>query len=147
MASHYFDVFHTASPTPLRQPRAQSPGPSVTTALEERPDTRAGGDGDDVAAGGPLVGVGVDGALAPTRIAWPVALTGRFSSVDSAGLAGFGRPGRRSFLAQPEPLKWTVGGLNALLRVPWAPQAGQAPGPLPLIEWTISVVLPQLEQM
>jgi len=50
-------------------------------------------------------------------------------------------------LAQPEPLKWIVGGLNALRRVPTAPQAGQALGAPPLIEWTISVVRPQLEQM
>jgi len=81
--------------------------------------------------------------LAPS---WPVPLAG-LDSVDSVDLAGFGRPGRRSFLAQPEPLKWIVGGLNALVRVPWAPQAGQALGPLLLMEWTTSVVLPQFEQM
>lgn len=68
-------------------------------------------------------------------------------SVDSADLAGFGRPPLRSFFAQPEPLKWMVGGLNALVRVPSTPQAGQVLGGLPLIEWMTSVVLPQFEQM
>lgn len=57
------------------------------------------------------------------------------------------RPPLRSFLAQPEPLKWIVGGLNALLNVPTAPQAGQALGAPALMECTISVFLPQLEQM
>jgi len=56
-------------------------------------------------------------------------------------------PPLRSFLAQPEPLKWIVGGLNALRSVPTAPQAGHALGGPALIEWTISVVLPQFEQM
>jgi hypothetical protein len=53
----------------------------------------------------------------------------------------------RSFLAQPEPLKWIVGGLNSLRSVPSAPHAGQALGGPLLIEWTISLVLPQLEQV
>jgi hypothetical protein len=35
---------------------------------------------------------------------------------------------RRSFLAQPEPLKWTAGAANAL-RTRSLPQAGQAAGP------------------
>ena len=34
----------------------------------------------------------------------------------------------RSFLAQPDPLKWTAGGANALRRVSSAPQAGQNRG-------------------
>ena len=56
-------------------------------------------------------------------------------------------PPLRSFFAQPEPLKWIVGGLNSLRSVPTAPQAGQAAGGPPLIEWTISLVRPQFEQM
>ncbi|HEY2887547.1 MAG TPA: hypothetical protein VGJ17_02945 [Candidatus Limnocylindrales bacterium] len=56
-------------------------------------------------------------------------------------------PPLRSFFAQPEPLKWIVGGLNDLRNVPTAPQAGQAAGGPPLIEWTISLVRPQFEQM
>ncbi len=68
-------------------------------------------------------------------------------SPDSADRVGFALAPLRSFLAQPDPLKWIVGGLNALLRVPRAPQAGQAAGALPLIEWRISVVLWQFEQM
>lgn len=43
----------------------------------------------------------------------------------------------RSFLAQPLPLKWIVGALNALRTGP-APHTGQASGPLPLTEWMTS---------
>jgi hypothetical protein len=56
-------------------------------------------------------------------------------------------PPLRSFFAQPEPLKWMVGGLNDLRSVPIAPHAGHAAGGPPLIEWTISLVRPQFEQM
>jgi hypothetical protein len=35
----------------------------------------------------------------------------------------------RSFLAQPEPLKWNVGGANAFVMVPSAPHSGQNFGP------------------
>jgi hypothetical protein len=35
----------------------------------------------------------------------------------------------RSFLAQPEPLKWIVGALKPLRIVPTAPQFGQVVGP------------------
>jgi hypothetical protein len=37
----------------------------------------------------------------------------------------------RSFFAQPEPLKWIVGAVNAL-RTSWLPQTGQAVGPASL---------------
>ncbi|HEY7970641.1 MAG TPA: hypothetical protein VID95_11650, partial [Candidatus Limnocylindrales bacterium] len=37
----------------------------------------------------------------------------------------------RSFFAQPEPLKWIVGVVNAL-RTSWLPQTGQAAGPASL---------------
>ena len=56
-------------------------------------------------------------------------------------------PPLRSFLAQPEPLKWIVGGLNDLRSVPRRRTPGRPPGGPPLIEWTISVVRPQFEQM
>jgi len=36
----------------------------------------------------------------------------------------------RSFLAQPEPLKWMAGALKPLRIVPTAPQLGQVVGPL-----------------
>lgn len=52
----------------------------------------------------------------------------------------------RSFLAQPEPLKWTAGGANALRSVPSAPQAGQNRGPGSLIPWITSVRPAQFEQ-
>jgi hypothetical protein len=52
----------------------------------------------------------------------------------------------RSFLAQPEPLKWIVGGANAFVIVPSAPQLGQNLGPLSWIPWTTSVRWPQLLQ-
>jgi hypothetical protein len=68
-------------------------------------------------------------------------------SLESVNVDGLDRAPVRSFLAQPEPLKWIVGGLNALLNVPTAPHAGQALGALLLMECTISVFLPQLEQM
>ena len=89
------------------------------------------------------------GAFPPSG---PVLLAGpdwveSVDSADSAELVGCGRPPLRSFFAQPEPLKWIVGGLNALVRAPSTPQAGQALGGLPLIEWMTSVVLPQFEQM
>ena len=43
----------------------------------------------------------------------------------------------RSFFAQPLPLKWIVGGANAL-RTGEAPQIGQAVGPCAVTEWTTS---------
>jgi len=48
---------------------------------------------------------------------------------------------RRSFFAQPEPLKWTAGTFNALRIGP--PQTGHAAGPLPWIPWTTSIRCPQ----
>jgi hypothetical protein len=53
----------------------------------------------------------------------------------------------RSFLAQPEPLKWTVGAENALVSVPSAPHAGQNRGPATLMPWITSVRVWQFEQM
>jgi hypothetical protein len=44
----------------------------------------------------------------------------------------------RSFLAQPEPLKWTAGVAQALRIVPSLPQFGQNHGPESLIPWITS---------
>jgi hypothetical protein len=54
---------------------------------------------------------------------------------------------RRSFLAQPEPLKWIAGVVNAFVIVPSAPHSGQNRGPWSLIPWTTSVRWPQLLHM
>jgi hypothetical protein len=53
----------------------------------------------------------------------------------------------RSFLAQPEPLKCTVGAENAFVSVPSAPHAGQKRGPASLMPWMNSVRVRQFEQM
>jgi hypothetical protein len=45
----------------------------------------------------------------------------------------------RSFLAQPDPLKWTVGAANVLRIVPSAPHAGQNRGPGASMPWITSV--------
>jgi hypothetical protein len=45
----------------------------------------------------------------------------------------------RSFLAQPEPLKCTVGDVRALCIVPSAPHAGQNRGPGAWMPWMTSV--------
>jgi hypothetical protein len=71
-------------------------------------------------------------------------------SDDAAALAAFVRAvlaDDRSFLAQPEPLKWTVGAENAFVRVPSAPHAGQNRGPASLMPWITSVRVRQFEQM
>ncbi|MEO8273108.1 MAG: hypothetical protein ABI620_03495 [Chloroflexota bacterium] len=52
----------------------------------------------------------------------------------------------RSFFAQPEPLKWTVGVDNAFFIVPSAPQEGQNRGPASLMAWMTSVTCRQFEQ-
>ena len=52
----------------------------------------------------------------------------------------------RSFLAQPEPLKWTVGVDSAFFMLPSAPQEGQKRGPASLIPWITSVTWRQFEQ-
>jgi hypothetical protein len=52
----------------------------------------------------------------------------------------------RSFFAQPDPLKWIVGGANCLRSVPSAPQLGQNWGDGSLIPWRMSVFVAQLEQ-
>lgn len=52
----------------------------------------------------------------------------------------------RSFFAQPEPLKCTVGVESALRIVPSAPQAGQNRGPASLMPWITSVSCRQFEQ-
>jgi hypothetical protein len=44
----------------------------------------------------------------------------------------------RSFFAQPEPLKWIVGGANTLRIVFSRPQLGQKCGPGSLIPWRMS---------
>ena len=48
----------------------------------------------------------------------------------------------RSFLAQPEPLKWIVGGANTLRIVLSRPQLGQNCGPGSLIPWRMSARWP-----
>jgi hypothetical protein len=45
----------------------------------------------------------------------------------------------RSFFAQPEPLKWTVGVDSALRIVPSVPHDGQNRGPSSLMPWITSV--------
>ena len=45
----------------------------------------------------------------------------------------------RSFFAQPEPLKWMVGGANSLRIVPASPHEGQKSGPGSLRPWRMSV--------
>jgi hypothetical protein len=53
----------------------------------------------------------------------------------------------RSFLAQPEPLKWTDGATNAFRSVSSAPQLGQKRGWGASIPWMNSVRVVQFEQM
>jgi hypothetical protein len=65
---------------------------------------------------------------------------------DEAALADPGvAVARRSFLAQPEPLKWTAGAANAL-RTRSLPQAGQADGPSTWTPCITSKRRPQAEQ-
>jgi hypothetical protein len=45
----------------------------------------------------------------------------------------------RSFFAQPDPLKWIVGGANSLRIVPSLPHDGQNRGPGSLRPWRMSV--------
>jgi len=52
---------------------------------------------------------------------------------------------RRSFLAQPEPLKWIVGALNAFFIGP-LPQTGQVVGGSAWTPWTTSKRVPQAAQ-
>ncbi|HUQ43887.1 MAG TPA: hypothetical protein VM451_05670 [Candidatus Limnocylindria bacterium] len=52
----------------------------------------------------------------------------------------------RSFFAQPEPLKWTVGATNAFRSVSSAPQAGQNRGAGASMPWMNSVRVEQVEQ-
>jgi hypothetical protein len=51
----------------------------------------------------------------------------------------------RSFFAQPEPLKWTVGAAMALRTGP-EPHSGQADGGSPYTPWTTSKRRPQAAQ-
>jgi hypothetical protein len=53
---------------------------------------------------------------------------------------------RRSFFAQPEPLKWTAGRTIAFRSVPSAPQAGQKRGAAASIPWMNSVLVEQFAQ-
>jgi hypothetical protein len=50
----------------------------------------------------------------------------------------------RSLRAQPLPLKWNVGGVNAFFM--GAPHLGHSVGPWPWTEWTTSMRWPQLVQ-
>jgi hypothetical protein len=45
----------------------------------------------------------------------------------------------RSFFAQPDPLKWIVGGANSLRIVPSSPHEGQKSGPGSFRPWRMSV--------
>ena len=45
----------------------------------------------------------------------------------------------RSFFAQPDPLKWIVGGANSLRIVPSSPHDGQNSGPGSFRPWRMSV--------
>jgi hypothetical protein len=69
----------------------------------------------------------------------------------SAGLDARDRPAdavaERSFLAQPEPLKWTAGAAKPLRIVPSAPQLGQNLGPPSRMPWMTSVRWPQAAQV
>jgi hypothetical protein len=49
----------------------------------------------------------------------------------------------RSFFAQPVPLKWIAGVVNAFVIVPSAPQLGQNRGPWSWMPWTTSTRCPQ----
>jgi hypothetical protein len=51
----------------------------------------------------------------------------------------------RSFFAQPVPLKWMLGALNAL-RIVVAPQLGHRSGPASFTPWMTSNRRPQVEQ-
>jgi hypothetical protein len=53
----------------------------------------------------------------------------------------------RSFLAQPDPLKWIAGEENSLRIVPDAPHEGQNPGPGSLIPRRMSARWSQAVQM
>jgi len=53
----------------------------------------------------------------------------------------------RSFFAQPDPLKWMVGGANSLRIVPSAPHDRQKFGPGSLIPWRMSARWSQAVQM
>jgi len=64
---------------------------------------------------------------------------------DSDFARAFVLANERSFFAQPEPLKWTVGATNALRSVSSAPQTGQNRGPGALMPWITSVRSPQFE--
>jgi hypothetical protein len=52
----------------------------------------------------------------------------------------------RSFFAQPDPLKCTVGVESAFFMVPSLPHDGQKRGPASLIPWITSVTCRQFEQ-
>jgi hypothetical protein len=69
----------------------------------------------------------------------------------SAGFAVRDRAGdafaERSFLAQPEPLKWTAGAAKPLRIVPSAPQLGQNLGPPSPMPWMTSARWPQAAQV
>ena len=67
------------------------------------------------------------------------------SAPDSDFARAFVLADERSFFAQPEPLKCTVGATNALLSVPSAPQTGQNRGPGALMPWITSVRSLQFE--
>jgi hypothetical protein len=73
-------------------------------------------------------------------------LVSALSPPSVAGLERVGRKAERSFFAQPDPLKWTVGGAKALRIVPSAPHAGQKRGPGASIPWITSVTCRQLVQ-
>lgn len=69
-----------------------------------------------------------------------------FSPLSSAVFFAPPEAGRRSFLAQPEPLKTIVGGANAL-RIGPEPHSGHASGAGSFTPWMTSKRRPQAAQM
>ena len=70
-----------------------------------------------------------------------------FPSADAAAPAlAFELAVDRSFLAHPEPLKWTAGVTNAFRSVSSAPHAGQNRGAGASIPWMNSVRVEHVEQ-
>jgi hypothetical protein len=84
--------------------------------------------------------------LAAPSPALPAASRPSPLAASAAGLVRVRVDDERSFFAQPDPLKWTVGGANALRSVPSAPHAGQNRGPGASMPWITSVSCRQDEQ-
>jgi hypothetical protein len=103
-------------------PAASAAGPLPSDAFEERPTPSV----DPPSVDPPSVD--------PPSVDPPSVELPSPSDRDRARLAV-----ERSFLAQPDPLKCTVGATRALRRVDSAPHAGQNLGPGASIPWITSV--------